>query len=130
METLHQSIVLDCPAHAVYTAFTDSEEHAEITGLPASIEPEVGGEYTAYNGELQGVFTRLELDTLIVMRWKTVMPDWPEDHFAVVELELWQSSDGTTVEFTISDVPSACAAAVEAGWEDFYWEPLRKHFTW
>ncbi len=130
METIRQTVVIDCPAHAVYEAFMDQDEHEELTGAPAVIEATVGGRYQAYNGDLEGEFTRLEPDRLIILRWRSQMPGWPEDHYAVVEMELIQSSDGTTVEFTASDVPAHCADSVEAGWTDYYWEPLGRRFAW
>ncbi len=130
METIRQTIVFDCPAHAFYATFLDPTEYLEFTGAPATIEPHVGGRYAAYNGELAGEFTQLVEDQLIVMKWRSAMEGWPEDHQAVVSLELYQSSDGTTVEFEASDVPEALAPAIEAGWEELFWTPLQKHFAW
>ncbi|HUC87437.1 MAG TPA: SRPBCC domain-containing protein [Candidatus Saccharimonadales bacterium] len=130
METIRQTVVFDCPAHAFYAAFLDSSEHAEVTGAAAAIYPHVGGRYSAYNNELIGRFTQLVEDRLIMMQWRAAMPGWPEDHYATVVLELQQSSDGTTVEFEISDVPSELVAAIELGWQQLFWEPLAAYFAW
>jgi activator of HSP90 ATPase len=127
---IHQTITIDCPAHAVYQAFTDEDEHAEITGAPASIDPTVGGAYSAYNDELTGEFTRLVPDELIVMEWRAEMEGWPPDHYAIASIELIQSSDGTTVEFILTDVPPDCVEAVDEGWRDYYWEPMGRYFAW
>jgi activator of HSP90 ATPase len=126
METIQQSVIIDCPAHAVYQFFTDSREHTELTKALADIEPRIGGNFSSYNGELQGQFTRLVPDEIIVMLWRSTMPDWPEEHFAVLSLELFQSGEGTTVEMTLGDVPGECLDAVEEGWQDYYWLPLQR----
>jgi activator of HSP90 ATPase len=130
METIRQTITVDCPAHAVYEAFMDQEEHAELTGAPAIIQNQVGGDYSAYNDELVGEFTELVPDELIALAWRSTMPDWPEDHFAEVSLELSQSYDGTTIEFVASQVPSECVDAVVEGWQNYYWNPLIRRFCW
>lgn len=130
METIHQTVVFDCPAHAFYETFLDEDQHAEIIGSTANIQPYPGGNYQAFEDESQGEFTRLVPDRLIVMRWRSAMEGWPEDHFAVISMELFQSSDGTTVEFEMSDVPGELAPAVEEGWENLLWAPFLRHFAW
>jgi len=130
METIRQTIVFDCPAHAFYATFLDASELTELTGVPATIEPHIGGRYSAYGGELTGQFTQLIEDRLIVMKWRSDLPDWPEDHDAVVSLELDQSSDGTTVEFEASDVPAELAPAIAAAWQELFWKPLQECFAW
>lgn len=130
MDIVRQTITIDCPAHAVYSFFTDQEQHAEITGADATIDPVAGGQFSAYDGELTGEYTKLVLDQLIVMRWKSAMEEWPPEEYAVLSLEFLQSSDGTTVELIMTDVPEGCAEAVDAGWYDHYWEPLQKEFCW
>jgi activator of HSP90 ATPase len=130
MEKIRQDVIIDCPAHAVYEAFLNEDQHADFTGSNASIEPKVGGIYSAYDDDLSGEFMRLVPDQLIVMQWKSNMPGWPEEHFATVEMELFQSSDGTTVELNIVDVPAELAAEIEAGWREYYWEPLQRWCAW
>jgi activator of HSP90 ATPase len=130
METIRQTVVVDCPAHAIYEAFMNQTQHAELTGAPALIENRIGGLYAAYNEDLVGEFTKLVPDEWIVLLWRSEMPTWPEDHFAVISLELSQSYDGTTIEFTASDVPEQCADAIIEGWQDMYWEPLQRKFSW
>lgn len=130
MEDLHQSLVFDCPAHAFYETFLDEEEHAELTGATASIDPREGGHYAAFNYELTGEFIKLVPDELIIMNWRSNIEDWPEDHDALVRIELFQSSDGTTVEFEIIGVPEELAPAIEEGWQTLFWEPLQRHFAW
>lgn len=126
METIHQTVIIDCPAHAVYDAFTDAGLHADITHADAEIDPQAGGIYSAYGGELTGEFSTLIPDRQIVMQWRSAMDGWPEDHYAVVNMEFFQSSDGTTIDFTLTDVPGEVAEAIEEGWYEFYWEPMQR----
>ncbi len=114
----------------MYEALTSDEVTAEFTGAPAKIEAKVGGEYSAYNGDLEGEFTKLVPDELIAMRWRCIMDDWPEDHYSVVTIELFQSSDGTELQFMQSDIPAACVDEVAEGWMDYFWEPMQKMFEW
>jgi activator of HSP90 ATPase len=131
MESVRQVLIFDCPAHAVYEAFTDVEQHEEVTGAEASIDAVVGGEYHAYDDELVGEFTLLDPDSRIVMRWRPEgVEGWPEGHFAVVAIELTQSSDGTTVEMDITDIPLSFGEAVDGWWQEYYWQPLEKLTAW
>ncbi len=123
---VRQTILIDCPAHAVYAAFTDADEHAEITGAAAHIDPRVGGAYGSYDDAFLGEFTHLDPDHRIVMQWRSTDEDWPDDHWAVISLGLEQSSDGTTIEFVASDVPSEFAEAVDQLWEEMFWQPMQR----
>ncbi|HVE80990.1 MAG TPA: SRPBCC family protein [Candidatus Dormibacteraeota bacterium] len=126
MKTIKQSVIFDCPAHAVYAAFMSEKKHAEFTHAPASIEPKVGGKYTAYEDGLVGEFIKLVPDELIGMKWRCVMDGWPEDHYSTITIELNQTSDGTELELTQTDVPDACEESIAAGWHEFYWEPMQE----
>lgn len=130
MESIKQVVDFDAPAHAVYEALTDADITAEFTEAPAEIEPVKGGKYSAFGGDLAGEFTRLVPDELLAMRWRAVMEGWPDDHYSVVTIELFQSSDGTELQFMQTDIPAPCVDDIAEGWMDYFWEPMQKHFAW
>lgn len=130
METIKQTAEFDCPAHAVYEALTDAGITEDFTKAPAEIDAKVDGRYSAYSGDLEGRFTKLIPDELIAMQWRANMDGWPEDHYSVVTIELFQSSDGTELQFTQSDIPAECVEEIAEGWMDYFWEPMQKLFAW
>lgn len=105
----------------------DQKEHGEFTHSESIIDPVEGGEYSAYNGDLHGTFIKLVPDELISLRWRCEMEGWPEDHFSIVTMELYQSAEGTEVDFVQTDIPDECYEAIQAGWAEFYWEPIEEH---
>lgn len=130
MNVVSQTVIIDCPAAAVYGFFVDAQEHSEITGASASIDPRPGGLFSSCEGEIDGQFTQLLPGELIVMKWRANLEEWPKAEYAVLSLELFQSSDGTTVEMLMTDVPESCAEAVDQIFYEYFWQPLQREFAW
>jgi uncharacterized protein YndB with AHSA1/START domain len=112
----------------VYRALMDSEQHAKFTGGGAQIDPDVGGRFTAWDGYITGRNLELIEGERIVQSWRT--SEWPDEYDdSRLEISLAPSATGTKLTMIHDSVPSSQAAALEQGWIDNYWEPLRKFFA-
>jgi uncharacterized protein YndB with AHSA1/START domain len=125
--TLVQTVEVAAAPSDVYAAYLDSAKHAKFTGGGAKIDARVGGRFSAWDGYITGTTLELTPGRRIVQAWRT--SEWPEGFDdSRLELTLAKSPRGTKITMVHENVPSAQAAAYEAGWVEHYWEPLRRFF--
>jgi Activator of HSP90 ATPase len=120
-ETIHAT-----PAE-IYEAWLSSEGHAVLTGSPAKVDGNVGGEFSAWDGYIFGRTLELTPNQRIVQAWRTSeFPDKaPDSH---LELLLEEVAEGTKITLIHSDMPEDQADSYRQGWEDFYFKPMKKYF--
>ncbi|MFA6553052.1 MAG: SRPBCC family protein [Patescibacteria group bacterium] len=111
----------------VYELWMDSAKHSALTGSEAKISPSVGGEFTMFGGWATGRNIELNPNKKIIQTWRG--EDWPEGHFSTLTVHLLPAPGGTKLLFTQTGVPISLAKSVAKGWNDFYWEPMKKYFT-
>ena len=126
-DKIRQTTLIDASPAEVYGAYLDPVKHARFTGSPASGSPEVGGEFSAWDGYITGKYLELEEGKRILQEWMTT--EWPP-HYppSVVELTFRPRGNKTEVVMVHSKVPAEQAADYAKGWTDFYWAPLREFF--
>lgn len=118
------------PPAWVYQVFVDPKLHAEVTGAGASgpDHPEVGDEFTAWDGYIHATFRTLEPGKRLVQDWQTTA--WPADADpSVFELTFTANNGGTDVHMEHSHVPADQAPDYDQGWHDYYWEPMKAYLT-
>lgn len=115
------------PPEKVYASWIDGAGHAEMTGAPASSDPRVGGAFSCWEGYISGTYTELVPARRIAMNWRTAQfpADAPDAHVVV---ELWADGDGTKLVLTQSGSPADQVESYRAGWEQFYFSPMRARF--
>ncbi|CAN0572261.1 unnamed protein product, partial [Laminaria digitata] len=88
MEPMRIEGIIPAGPDRVYQAWLDSDQHTAFTGgSKADIIPEVGKEYTAYDGQVTGKTVKLDRNKRIVQSWKHV--DFPPDaKDSTVEIQL------------------------------------------
>ena len=118
---------LKASPEAIYTALMNSRVHAAFTGAPASVDPKVGGRFTAWGDHLEGINVELVKNKRIVQAWRTT--NWPAAHYSIACFELRPTNAGTTVVFTQTGIPAKNAKSIDAGWQTYYWEPLKAYFA-
>ena len=127
-ETVTLSTLVPAPPDIVYQAWLDSEDHAAFTGGgEAFIDPRVGGRHKAWDGYISGVILELLPGSKIVQSWRTT--EFPEGA-ADSRLEVHLSIAGGATRLTLvhSDLPEGQARALEKGWEEYYFSPMRDWF--
>jgi len=124
VKTIKQEIMFDSKPHDIYELLMDSEKHASITGDPASISRDVGGEILAGDGYIDGENLELVTDKKIVQKWRG--NDWPEGHYSTATFELVEHEKQTKLVFTQTEVPENQYENISQGWYDYYWEPMKE----
>ncbi len=125
--TIKQTVFIPAKPMDVYTALIDEGKHIEFTGSKASIDPKVGGKFTAWDGYIFGKNLTLEKGKKIIQEWQTT--EWPDFPPSIVEFSFNKKGDGTELIMIHSKVPIEQAESYRQGWINFYWEPLKKYFT-
>jgi activator of HSP90 ATPase len=127
-KTISQKVVIPSASpEEVYDVLMDSEKHTAVTGSAASIDPKVGGKFTAWDGYIFGKNLELERGKKIVQEWMTT--EWPESYSpSLLKLTFTKVKDGTEITVVHSNVPADDAAAYDKGWYEFYWDPMKLYF--
>jgi len=111
----------------IYEAFLDSRKHSAMTGAGASVDPNIGGEFTAWDGYISGTTIALEPRHRITQKWRTT--DFPADASdSLLEIILEETPTGTKVTLKQTDIPDGQAEQYKDGWRKFYFEPMKAYF--
>jgi uncharacterized protein YndB with AHSA1/START domain len=97
-----------------------------MTGSPATASSEVGGEFRAWDGYIQGINVELEPATRIVQRWRT-REFAPSDPDSRLEIVLVPQAEGTQVSIRHSELPEH-GMQYQQGWVDAYFTPMKEYF--
>lgn len=127
LETVRLTAVLPASADRVYAAWLDSAEHSRMTGGKAVVDPNVGGEHSAWDGYIEGKILALEPGRRIVQSWRT--SDFPLGAGdSRLEVHLLDVPGGCEVTIIHTEIPEGQGAKYESGWHDHYIEPMQKYF--
>ena len=126
-ESIKLSVALAATPQQVYAAWLDSEEHSAFTGDEATIDPRVGGRFTAHGGYIKGATLELEPHSRIVQSWRsTDFPEAAED--SLLEVLLEKARGGTRLTLVHTNIPNGQGEEYEQGWKEFYFEPMKQYF--
>jgi activator of HSP90 ATPase len=114
------------PPQVVYDTWLDSEGHAAITGSPATANNEVGGEFTAHGGYINGKNLELVLGKLICQSWRTQQfADSDPDS----ELKIALEPEGTGTRLTLKHTNlTGDGSHYKTGRVEHYFDPMKAHF--
>ena len=120
-------VTINSKAEKFYEAYLSSEGHTALTGSPARVDGTVDGDFTAWDGYIQGMFLELEKNKRIVQAWRTAeFPEEAED--SIVEILLEEDHGKTKLTLKHTNIPEGQADDYKTGWEDFYFKPMREYF--
>ena len=121
------SILLTASPEKIFRGWISTEGHAAMTGSPATVEPEVGGSFTAWEGYISGKTLEMKPYTRIVQAWRTTeFPEGCAD--SRVEISLEAVEGGTKITLIHSDIPEGQADSYKKGWEESYFAPMKRYF--
>lgn len=124
---IKQTVFMPATPDEVYEAYTNPKIHSEFTGAKATGEPEVGEDFTAWDGYIDGQYVELEPGKRIVQLWST--SEWPKDADpSTLELTFDEEKGGTKITLVQTDVPSEQSSDYDSGWHESYWEPMTAYF--
>ena len=120
---------LTAEPQVVYDAWMSSEGHTAMTGGIAHIIPAVGAAFDAWDGYINGKTIELEHGRCIRQSWRT-------NHFSIndpdsiIEMTLSACDDGTLLTLKHSNVPEGQTSYEKTGWNQHYFEPMKRRFEW
>lgn len=118
---------ISASAETIYNAWLDSEEHERMTdGAYALASPLVGAEHKAHGDYIWGKNLELVPNKKIIQTWRST-GFLESDPDSILEVELIEKGKLTEIILTHSNVPIQ-ESAVETGWEDYYFEPMKQYF--
>ncbi|KAF9652899.1 hypothetical protein BDM02DRAFT_3088389 [Thelephora ganbajun] len=103
--TVEVEAIFMAAADDLFSLFTDEKRIPVWTRAPAQSNPSPGSEYSLFGGGVKGKYVSLDAPKQIIQTWLLQSPDWPSGHEATLTTSLDQSSESTTVKFTLDGVP-------------------------
>ncbi len=127
--TITQTIKVFASNQEIYNMWLDSKKHSDLIVGSAEIDPELGGEFSIWDGVVSGKNIELIPFKKIVQEWRYEYENWPADFMSKITLDFEEIADKTIIHFTHENIPQEYANEIEQGWEDYYWKPLRDMFN-
>jgi activator of HSP90 ATPase len=125
-KSIEQEVTFAASPAKVYDALMDSKKHSDFTGAPAKIDPAVGGRMSCHDGMVTGINVELVKDKRIVQAWRG--GHFPEGVYSIATFELEPAGAGQTkLSFKQHGVPEEVHERIVTGWNQYYWEPLKKY---
>lgn len=122
MKQLEQTYAIKAPITKVWQALTDAGVAEQWGAGPAKVDANVGGEFSYWDGDIHGVFTKLEPEKLIEQDWYGHdNPTWKYD----VAFRFETDDTSTTIHLTYSGNILDEQKDI-ADWRDYYFEPIKK----
>jgi uncharacterized protein YndB with AHSA1/START domain len=127
-DSIELTLLLTEEPKRVFNAWMDPREHAQFTGGGlATIEPWTGGRFTAFEGDVHGIFLGVDPAARIVQTFRT--PEFsPETRDSRLTVLFEQAQGGTRLRIVHSDVPPNLVRKMQKVWESSYIKPLSKYF--
>lgn len=126
--SLHQQVGYPVAPRRIYETLLSSKDFAAFSGLPAKIDPRVGGGFQMFRGQIEGVIVELVPDARIVQAWRPV-GDFAPGVFTLVRFALAKAGSGTKVTLDQTGIPPGHYGHLASGWYANYWTPLKKVLT-
>jgi len=128
METIDLSTHFSISAEKLYKAWLDPVHHPAMSfGTEAEIDPRVGGVHRAGDGYISGVFEDLVPGKKIVMSWRTT--EFAADQAdSRVELRFEAAPEGSVLHLLHTGLPDDQVETYRHGWQEFYFEPMKRYF--
>jgi uncharacterized protein YndB with AHSA1/START domain len=127
---IRQSVVLPARAERLFAMYVDPTAHAAFTGMPVTIGPQEGAEFSAFGGQLSGRILSTLPPRLIVQAWRSTKfyPDDPDSTLILLFTPDEQNSEQGRIELVHLDVPEQDYAGVSEGWQKYYWGPWQDYW--
>ncbi|MHA2395020.1 MAG: SRPBCC family protein [Promethearchaeota archaeon] len=123
---IEQEIIINSTPHKIYEAFMDSKIHSKFTESKAVISRGIGGDFSVFEGSINGKNVELVQDEKIVQTWRSEGENWPKGYYSTITLTFEATKEGTLIKFIHVDVPEGAYESVKEGWKTYYWDPLKE----
>ncbi len=125
MKEFKKYFIIPATPEELYLALTTEITIRLWTGDIVEIDPQVGGEFSFWDGAITGKFIALEPSKKIVQQW--YFGDQAED--SIVTMKLHEHKKGTSLEVHQTHIPDEDYDDIISGWEDPYISSLVDFYT-
>jgi activator of HSP90 ATPase len=122
--TLHYEIDYAATPQRIYTALLDSKQFAAFSGMPAEIDAKPGGTFKMFHAMIEGRNVELVDNQRIVQAWRPA--SWAPGVYSIAHFELKAQGGGCKLVFDHTGFAAGLADHLDSGWQEHYWEPLKK----
>ncbi|TGM19869.1 SRPBCC domain-containing protein [Leptospira meyeri] len=123
-KTIKQKVKFKANPLAIYQLMADAKKVSALTGKPAIISKNIGGNFSLMSGKVSGIIVDLKPSERIVQAWRR--EDFPEGIFSMVTVTLKETADGgTNLILTHRGVPKELIDDVEENWRLNFWEKIK-----
>ncbi|CAO2188520.1 unnamed protein product [Urochloa humidicola] len=133
-KTIEMTEKFYCRAKDIYEILMDENRWKGFTQSNARISREVGGEFSLFDGSINGINEELQEGKLIVQKWR--FGSWPDGLYSSVRLTFDEPESGVTIiKLKQTDVPeedkygnSTVVENTERGWRELIFQRIRGVF--
>jgi activator of HSP90 ATPase len=122
MKSIHQDYIIEASVSEVFKALTNGPMAEQWGAAPAKVDARKGGEFSYWDGDIHGIFTKLVPEKLIEQDWYGHdNPTWKY----TVSFSLEGNDKTTTVHMVFSgDILDEQKDISD--WRDYYFDPIKK----
>lgn len=121
------SAVIPATPQEVYRAWLSSDGHSGMTGSPARVSDQIGGDFEAWDGYIHGKNLELVPNKRIVQAWRTSEFSEKEPD-SRIDITLEPSGKQTKLTLRHTNLPPH-GGQYEDGWVESYFEPMKEYFS-
>jgi len=124
MHVVEQTYRIQAPLAKVWQALTDAVVAEQWGAGPAKMNATEGGEFSYWDGDIHGVFTKLVPVKLVEQDWYG--HDKPTKKFVVTFTFKPDGDKATKIHLTQTNVSDDELTDMAEGWRDYYFDPIKK----
>jgi len=125
--TIHFEVDYKTTPERIYQVLLDAKQFKAFSGLPAEIDPKVGGWFTLFGGQIEGRNVELVPNKRVVQAWRP--SSWPAGVYSIAKFELDPRGGGTRIVLDHAGFTEDKQAGLASGWQEHYWGPLHKYLN-
>lgn len=124
MKDFKKYYIIPATPEEVYKALTTDITIRLWSGDLVEIDPRVGGEFSLWDGSINGRFLELEPYKKIVQEWY-----FGEEVLSIVTIKLHEHKKGTSFEVQHTNIPDEAYEDIIEGWDTEYVGSLIDFYT-
>jgi len=124
MKTFKKYYIIPATPEEIYKALTTEITIRLWTGDSVEIDPQEGGEFSLWDGSINGRFIELVPDVKIVQEWY-----FGDEEQSIVTIKLHEHKKGTSFEVNHINIPDEAFEEIVDGWDNEYVGSLIDFYT-
>lgn len=124
MKSFKKYYIIPATPEEIYKALTTEITIRLWTGDSVEIDPQEGGEFSLWDGSINGRFIELVPDKKIIQEWY-----FGDEEQSIVTIKLHEHKKGTSFEVNHINIPDEAYEEIVEGWDNEYIGSLIDFYT-